>query len=231
MNISKHIPNTITCLNLLSGALACVMVMRYDNTLAAFYLILLAAVFDFSDGFAARSLHAYSKIGAELDSLADVVSFGLAPGCMIFVCLDQITNGNFVRFVGLLLPVFAALRLAKFNTDTRQTTSFLGLPVPSTALFWAALIPVIEPFGMQHPAVCSIVVVALVGAFCGLMVSEIPMFSLKFKNFTWKDNHKPFILIALSVAWIVLFAVVGVPMISVSVIICSYILLSLIFKS
>ncbi|KAA6301891.1 MAG: CDP-diacylglycerol---serine O-phosphatidyltransferase [Candidatus Ordinivivax streblomastigis] len=228
MNFIKYIPNTITCLNLLSGCMACVMALRFDNYTGAFLFIILAAIFDFLDGFAARLLKAYSNIGAELDSLADVISFGLAPGTIVYSYLIKITEDSPFALAGFLLPVFAALRLAKFNVDTRQTTSFLGLPVPSSALFWAALIPTIYPYSQQMPILCTLAVVVLVLAFCGLMVSEIPMFSLKFKSFAWKGNQKPYMLIGISTACIVLFFLLGLPMLSVSLIILIYILMSLI---
>ncbi|MDR0546407.1 MAG: CDP-diacylglycerol--serine O-phosphatidyltransferase [Dysgonamonadaceae bacterium] len=226
----KLIPNTITCLNLFSGCLACVMALRFDNFTAAFWLIVAAAVFDFCDGFAARGLKAFSPIGADLDSLADVIGFGLAPGAMIYSYLNAILNGNPLAFAGFILPVFAALRLAKFNVDTRQTTSFLGLPVPASALFWASLIPVIRPYSEAFPVLCSVVILVLMLAFCGLMVSEIPMFSLKFKNFRWKDNQKPFLLITISAAYILIFAGIGKILLSLSFIILTYILMSVIVK-
>ncbi|GHT76338.1 CDP-diacylglycerol--serine O-phosphatidyltransferase [Bacteroidia bacterium] len=228
--IKQSIPNTITCLNLFSGSLACVFALRYDNLTVAFWLILAAAIFDFFDGFAARGLKAFSPLGADLDSLADVISFGLAPGAMIYSYLNVITHENPVAFAGFLLPVFAALRLAKFNIDTRQTTSFLGLPVPASALFWASLIPVIRPYSEANPILCSVVILVLVLAFCGLMVSEIPMFSLKFKNFTWKDNQPPFLLIGISAAYILIFAAIGKLLLSVSFIILTYILMSVLVK-
>ncbi|MDR1683759.1 MAG: CDP-diacylglycerol--serine O-phosphatidyltransferase [Candidatus Symbiothrix sp.] len=229
--LKKYIPNTITCLNLFSGCLACVMVLRFDQLSGAFYFIILAAIFDFCDGLAARYLKAYSNIGAELDSLADVVSFGVAPGTMIYSYLDAITNGNPIAFIGFLLPVFGALRLAKFNIDTRQTTSFLGLPIPASALFWASLLPVIQPYSEANPIICTMVVSILLLAFGGLMVSEIPMFSLKFKNLRWKDNQYPFILIILSAVYIVFFAIAGKIILSISFIILTYILMSILQKS
>ena len=224
--IKKHIPNTISCLNLCSGCLACVYALRFDNLTLAFWLIVAASVFDFVDGLAARGLKAYSPIGADLDSLADLVSFGLAPATMIFSCIDTITNGSFVAYTAFLLPVFAAIRLAKFNIDTRQTTSFLGLPVPASALFWASLIPVIGPYSQTLPWLSTIVIFSMMLTFCGLMVSEIPMFSLKFKNFTWKDNRKPFLLIAISVLYIVIFVLLEKILLVPSFIILSYIILS-----
>ena len=227
----KHVPNMITCLNLLAGCMACVMVLRFDNFTGAFIFIAFAAVFDFLDGMAARLLNAYSKIGAELDSLADVISFGLAPGCIVYSYLATYASGTSWPLIAFLLPVFSALRLAKFNVDTRQTTSFLGLPVPASGLFWAALIPSIHLFAPSFSMVVPVGIVILVIVFCLLMVSEIPMFSLKFKNLKWKGNEWAFSLVLISVVLIFLFAFLEMPLLGVSVIILIYILLSLIKRS
>ena len=225
----KYIPNFITCLNLFAGCLACLMALKFDNHMGAFVFIALASLFDFLDGFAARLLKAYSKIGAELDSLADVVSFGLAPSCIIYSFLAQQTLGTSFEnlpFIAFLLPIFAALRLAKFNIDTRQTTSFLGLPVPACGLFWASFIPslpVVFPFFNSNPMILIIIILVLLIIFCLLMVSEIPMFSLKFKHYGWKGNERPYTLVILSGLFIVIFYLFGI-----SLAICCYILLSLI---
>ncbi|GHT49940.1 CDP-diacylglycerol--serine O-phosphatidyltransferase [Bacteroidia bacterium] len=240
MKIMKHVPNFITCLNLFSGCLACVAVLHFSGDakfLAAFCFIALAAVFDFLDGFAARLLHAPSKIGKELDSLADVVSFGVAPGCIVYVYLEGITADaecviagltrnplTGIEFLGFLLPVFAALRLAKFNIDTRQTTSFLGLPVPSCALFFASFIPSINAVSVP----CKVfIVLALVLVFCSLMVSEVPMLALKFKNASWKDNKWSFLVVIVAIILIGFCAQSGNPLLGVCLTIVAYILLSL----
>ena len=225
----KYIPNFITCLNLFAGCMACVMALKFDNYIGAFVFIALASLFDFLDGFAARLLKAYSKIGAELDSLADVVSFGLAPACVVYSFLVQQTIDTSyanLPFIAFLQPIFAALRLAKFNIDTRQTTSFLGLPVPACGLFWASFIPSIPavfPFLYSNPMLSIIVVLVLLIIFCLLMVSEIPMFSLKFKHYGWKENERSYTLIVLSGLFIAIFSLFGI-----SLAICCYILLSLI---
>jgi CDP-diacylglycerol--serine O-phosphatidyltransferase len=226
----KNIPNLITCLNLFAGCLSCVMVLKFDNYIGAFIFIALASVFDFLDGMAARLLKAYSNIGAELDSLADVVSFGLAPGCILYSYLVLVMGvGSFLPFIAFLLPVFAALRLAKFNVDTRQTTSFLGLPVPASGLFWASFIPSMlyyyQPF---RPEILLIGTLVLLIIFCLLMVSEIPMFSLKFKNLNWKGNEWSFSLILIAIGLFVVFFSVGLWLLSIGVIIIAYIILSLI---
>ena len=227
----KQIPNLITCLNLLAGSFACVMALKFNNYTGAFIFIAMASVFDFLDGLAARLLKAYSNIGAELDSLADVVSFGLAPGCIVYSYFASYTNIAGFPLLAFLLPVFAALRLAKFNVDKRQTTSFLGLPVPASGLFWASFIPSIHPiaalFSISNYVLLTIVVVLLI-AFCVLMVSELPMFSLKFKNLKWADNQWPFLLIGISAIILIVFYALGMVLLGVSAIILTYIILSVV---
>jgi CDP-diacylglycerol--serine O-phosphatidyltransferase len=226
----KNIPNFITCLNLFAGSLACVMALRFENYTGAFAFIVMASVFDFLDGFAARMLKAYSNIGAELDSLADMVSFGLAPGCIVYIYLVHfpLELPFAVPFAAFFLPVFAALRLAKFNVDTRQTTSFLGLPVPANALFWSSFIPAIAPFTASQPLFMLSLVIILIIAFSLLMVSEIPMFSLKFKNFQWKGNEWSFSLVLLSILLISIFSFLGTVFFGVCLIIVVFILMSLV---
>ena len=140
--IKNNIPNAITCLNLVCGVLACMMMPDWDNNLFGlmgyhyiYLLIALAALWDFLDGLVARALGAVSAIGKELDSLCDLVSFGLAPGLLVYFMLDDCTD-SLLRFVALLIPVCGALRLARFNVDTQQTTTFTGLPIPANAMFW-----------------------------------------------------------------------------------------------
>ncbi len=187
--IKKHVPNFITSLNLFSGCVAVFFAFQ-DNYKAAFVAILIAAVFDFMDGFAARLLKAYSPMGKELDSLADVVSFGLAPGAIVFSLLSNVEIA-WLPFVGFLIPVFSGLRLAKFNIDTRQTDSFLGLPVPANAIFWSGIVYSFSAFLLSYVWV----VVGLVVLFCYFLVSEIPMFSLKFKSVAWKNNALQYIFL------------------------------------
>ena len=243
-SLTKGIPNMITCLNLFSGSLACVLATE-ENYTGAFIFIVFAAIFDFLDGFAARLLRAFSPIGKDLDSLADVVSFGLAPGLLIFSFLQKLEitasiNIGF-HFIGFLIPIFAALRLAKFNIDTRQTNSFLGLPVPANALFWGALIPTLNntflggdlslKFANYHtPGIDGvlgdgwgliILIIGFVIIFGLLMVSELPMFSLKFKSYGWKGNEMQYFLIILTVLLVVFFQLFGI-----SLCILAYILMS-----
>ena len=188
--MKKHIPNFITCLNLFSGCVAAYLAFK-GNYPGAFIAILLASVFDFMDGFAARMLKAYSAMGKELDSLADMVSFGLAPGAIVFSLLSETGINEWLPFLGFMIPVFSGLRLAKFNIDDRQTSSFIGLPVPANAIFWAGLVYSFSPFLLNTVWLLLIMVVV----FSYLLISEIPMFSLKFKNISWKDNQNQFIFL------------------------------------
>jgi CDP-diacylglycerol--serine O-phosphatidyltransferase len=188
--VIKHIPNTITCLNLFSGCLSCVAAFLGEFQLAS-GLIILAAIFDFMDGFAARMLKAYSPMGKELDSLADMISFGLAPSFIVFYFLRQ-NLGIYFAIAAFIIPVFSALRLAKFNIDERQTSSFLGLPTPPNAIFWAFLVSSLaEKFAVPSETsllISHLMVYVFIPIFSLLMVSEIPMFSLKIKSLSWKEN-------------------------------------------
>lgn len=218
--VTKHIPNTITCCNLLSGCLAC-MAAHYGLIERAFLFIVLGAVFDFCDGLSARLLHAYSPIGKELDSLADLITFGFAPALLCMHMLSQFNLPEFVPYFGLILVAFAALRLAKFNTDTRQTTSFLGLPVPANALFWCGVaVSVTEKTYSDN--IYAWILIAVAVCMSLLMVSEIPMFSLKFKNLKWADNKVRFIFLAVGVILLVILKLRGA-----SAVIGWYIILSL----
>jgi CDP-diacylglycerol--serine O-phosphatidyltransferase len=222
----KHIPNLITCLNLFAGSLACVMALKFENYTGAFFFIALAALFDFLDGLAARALHAWSPMGVELDSLADVVSFGLAPGCVVYSYFDSYSSTSGLPLVAFLLPIFAALRLAKFNTDARQRASFLGLPVPASGLFWASFIPSIHWIAIFPMTAILPCVVLLLVLFCVLMVSELPMFSLKFKNLKWEDNRWQFSFVAASLLVLVAFVALRMALLGVSVVVLLYIILS-----
>ncbi len=216
MKIKNSIPNLLTCFNLVSGCIAVVMALRGEISWATFWIII-AAVFDFSDGFAARILKAYSPMGKELDSLADMVSFGLAPGMIVFWMLEQLCSGgclgfagNYIPYLGFIIPTFSGLRLAKFNIDTRQTTSFIGMPVPAHALFWSSIgysfqysLPVGNMFFLSVLVVISIITSLL-------LVSEVPMFSLKVKSLAWKGNELRYVLIIGAILLIAFFGVLGI---------------------
>lgn len=183
MRITKHIPNTITSMNLLCGALG--VIFTFQGALhIAFYLMLAAAVCDFLDGLAARLLKAYSPMGKELDSLADLVSFGLLPSMMLHRRLVEGGMTGFWSYIPLIIVVFSALRLAKFNVDDRQSENFLGLPTPACAMWCGSLVyaadhGVMSMAGLLHGQY-MIPIASVVLAL--LLVSEIPMFSFKFKK-------------------------------------------------
>lgn len=203
--IRANIPNTITCLNLLSGCLATVFALKGDTDCGlltchqmAFIFIGCATVFDFCDGLAARLLHAYSSLGKELDSLSDLISFGLAPAALVYSTMEAYDAG-ILAYAAFLLTIFGALRLAKFNIDDRQTTSFIGLPIPSNAIFWIGFIAWTNEFGYPgHVAMLLLVVI-----FSLLMVSRLRMFSLKVKTLEWRSNVRRYALIIGSVSFLV----------------------------
>lgn len=185
MNPLRHLPNALTSMNLLCGVAGVVCTLQGRFCLA-FPLMLCAAAFDFLDGLCARLLNAYSNIGKELDSLADMVSFGVLPSLMLYQTMSEATDGSRWSLLTLILAVFSALRLAKFNTDARQTEQFIGLPVPASAMIcgaWTALVHARpESFaaawtGLAGGYVCLPVLAVTLGL---LAVSEIPMFSMKF---------------------------------------------------
>lgn len=215
MSLKKHIPNFITCLNLFSGCISIVMALQGNLFWAALWIII-AAVFDFMDGFAARILKAYSAIGKELDSLSDVVSFGVAPGMILYFLLTQaaplLPLGDlnlFVPYLAFVIPVFSGLRLAKFNVDERQTSSFLGLPVPAHALFWASIGYSVQPLVGQYPALFTAVSLAVALLTSLLLVSEVPMFSLKIKSLAWKGNELRYILAVCAILFVVVWGFLG----------------------
>ncbi|MDR2914533.1 MAG: CDP-alcohol phosphatidyltransferase family protein [Tannerella sp.] len=248
-SIVRHIPNTLTCISLAFGFYAAILGISGDYS-GAMIAIFIAAIFDFSDGLAARLLKAYSAMGKELDSLADIISFGVAPGMMLFSFLDKLLytlswNDSWICKLFLLaafaIPVFSGLRLAKFNIDERQKTSFIGFPVPAHAILWSSLIVALSPaviiygddsYGIFQLSqfITSITPEALlIGlsiaavATSLLLVSEIPMFSLKISSFTWKENKLQYILILSAILLITLFGIIGI-----SATILLYILLSVI---
>lgn len=225
--IKKNIPNTVTCLNLFSGCIACIMAFEAKYELALFFIIL-GAVFDFFDGLLARALNAHSVIGKDLDSLADDVSFGFAPSVIVFSLFKEMHYPSnieilapYLPYTAFLISVFSALRLAKFNNDTRQTSSFIGLPVPANALFWGSLVAGAHEILISesmHPAYLFL----LVCLSSWLLVSEIPMFSLKFKNLSWTDNKISFTFLIICIPLLVFLGIS-----SFAAIIVCYILLSL----
>lgn len=238
--MKKHIPNFITTLNLFSGCIGIIIALQYRIDYAA-YFIAVAALFDFMDGMAARLLHVKSEIGKELDSLADVVSFGVLPGILVYQLMANSLNTpvsgllsyiSIFALVALIIPVLSAVRLAKFNLDTRQTTSFIGLPVPANALFLGSL-PLIQLQAGFSDSLSWLTVItdnyyvlALIAIGMSLLlVSQIPLISLKFRNLKFADNKPQFILVAFAVITFAAVTFAAIPLI-----ILAYILLSLLFK-
>lgn len=214
--MKKHIPNTLTLLNLVSGCIAIVNAFGGNFTGVVIW-VMVAAAFDFFDGFAARLLHAPSSIGKELDSLSDVVSFGVAPAMAVFVLLRDYMSipavfssaKTIVPYIAFVIPAFSALRLAKFNLDERQTTSFIGFPTPANALFWISFCYGMQPAAPENEAL-FFATIAFVLLLSVLMVAEIPMFSLKIKHFTFKENEQQLLLFVILVAFLALWGILGI---------------------
>lgn len=209
--LRNNIPNIITSLNLLAGAIACVFAInsnvQYGELLGyqiAFICIGLASVFDFCDGLVARMLNSVSMLGKELDSLSDCVSFGLAPSMLIYSTLEHFNPGAAVNFVAFVVAVFGAFRLAKFNVDTTQTTSFKGIPIPANAIFWVGYINSCYAQNEVTP-----VIYLLIATLSLLMVCNLPMFSFKAKSFGLKDNWYCYLLLVVVVTSISIFGVTG----------------------
>jgi len=262
--IVAFIPNLFTLGNLFCGCLGIIFAFQWRLDLAA-YMVFLAAFLDFFDGFFARLLKVDGELGKQLDSLADMVSFGVVPGVVMYHLLgvSEINSINYpdflrdynVALIALMIPIFSAYRLAKFNIDTRQSHGFIGLPTPANAIFFCS-IPLIlgingykwistyatdpqmiymdvnlnhgEVLGFLSVSYVSVfthlyILVGLIVVFSFLLVSEIPLFALKFKNFGWTDNKIKYIFIVLSITLLILFQSVAVPFIVIL-----YILLSIV---
>ena len=209
--IRRNIPNAITCMNMLSGALACIFAFRSSEMFGpltgyqvAFCLIGAATVFDFFDGFVARALNVASLIGKELDSLSDLISFGMAPSMILFNMMNAFDAGLW-SYASLLVVIFGGIRLARFNVDTRQTSSFIGLPIPSNAIFWIGYSAIVYGTSFFNIPLT----IALIVIFSYLMVSPLPMSSLKFKNYRFAENIDRYLLIAVTVAFVAVLGVGG----------------------
>ena len=224
--ITRNIPNTITCCNLISGCIATLSAFMGEIHMALLWIII-GAIFDFFDGMSARLLHVSSPIGKELDSLADDITFGMAPAAIVFYEMGIMEYPAFLApvqpympFVAFLIAAFSALRLAKFNLDERQAMGFIGLPTPANALFWGALLvgagDIIENTTWMVP-----VVIVMILLSCWLLVSEIPMFALKFKHWGWKGNEVKYLFMITCVPLLIVFGVTAF-----AIIIAWYVLLS-----
>ena len=235
--MKKHIPNIITLLNLSSGFTAILLATQGHLNYAA-YLVFAGIFFDFFDGFVARILKTSSELGLQLDSLADMVTSGIAPGIVLFILLHNtdidwnfkqyisFENGfSFLPFTGLLLSLGAAYRLAKFNVDERQDHDFIGLPTPAMAVFVMSL-PLISLYGNYEWAVHLVKepyflsATGILGAL--LMNSELPMFSLKLQNFSLKQNALVYVFLSLSILLLIFFQIVGIPLIIIMYIVLSF---------
>ena len=224
--MKKHIPNAITCCNLVSGCIATVLALHGDPAMALLWIII-GAVFDFFDGMSARLLGVSSPIGKELDSLADDVTFGVAPSAVIFNFLADICQHelSFLPYVAFVMAAFSALRLAKFNLDERQTTSFIGLPTPANALFWGSLITSMGEVLKSSPYYLY-GVVAMIFVSCYLLVAELPLFALKFKHWGWKGNEVKYIFVLTSALMIVCPLLLWQSVIGIAAVIAWYVVLS-----
>lgn len=229
MAIKKHIPNTITCCNLISGCIAIAYAFSGKIEIS-FIWIIIGAVFDFFDGMSARLLKVSSPIGKELDSLADIVTFGVAPSTILFSKLGIMSYPSLLEslrdilpFIAYIMAAFSALRLAKFNLDERQTLGFIGLPTPANALFWGSLLIGLGKRIDSSPLMCIFIIV---GIFISswLMVSEIPMFALKFKEWGWKKNQIKYIFLLTCIPLIAIFGITGFAIIVAWYVIISYII-------
>lgn len=222
MKLLRHLPNVLTCGNLLCGCVGIIFTLQYATSYAAWF-VWAACVFDFLDGFAARTLKVSSPIGKELDSLADVVSFGVLPAILMFQMIDILSSSPFLPYTAFALVVFSALRLAKFNVDENQKDSFIGLPTPANALFITSLIFLRPPWDFFISNDLFLVAITLI--FSLLLVSPWEMFGLKFKNFQWAEDKVRFTFIVISVLLLAVGQAAALPFV-----ILFYILISLLMR-
>jgi CDP-diacylglycerol--serine O-phosphatidyltransferase len=228
----KHIPNIITLANLVSGCVAVAMAFQARFEAVVFWVIL-AAVFDFLDGAAARALRVQSSLGKELDSLADVVSFGVAPSMAVFIllCDKQFIPdfaepiSAFIPYLAFLIPAFSAYRLAKFNVDERQTDSFIGLPTPANGLFWVSYCAGIGILMSENQYFVFLITIILIFVMSLLMISNIPMLSFKTKKLAFRGNERQIAVALLMVIFFILWGIIGIALG-----VLAYILLSIFTK-
>ena len=226
MNIKKHIPNSITCCNLIAGCTATYWAFSGAWDVALLFIVI-GAVFDFFDGMSARLLGVSSPIGKELDSLADDITFGFAPSAILFDFLKSGTEHlpcPYLPYAAFIMAAFSALRLAKFNLDERQAMGFIGLPTPANALFWGALIVGVGDYLVSSPYYYYTVVAGIFVSWY-LLVAEIPMFALKFKHWGWKGNEIKYIFLLTCVPLLVFLGISGL-----AAVIAWYIILSVFTK-
>lgn len=226
--IVRNIPNSITCCNLISGCIATYNAFLGDIRMALLWIIV-GAVFDFFDGMSARLLKVSSPIGKELDSLADDITFGFAPSAIIFYELSIMEYPSellmlkpYMPYFAFVMAAYSALRLAKFNLDERQSLGFIGLPTPANALFWGALFVGAQNF-MESTAYMLPVVLLMICVSCWLLIAEVPMFALKFKQWGWKGNEVKYIFLISCLPLLMIFGITAF-----SVIIAWYVVLSVV---
>ncbi len=220
--VKKHIPNFLTCCNLICGCVGLVLTFEGKAPYAV-YLVWLAMLFDFLDGFTARILKAFSPMGKELDSLADLVTFGVLPSVILFKMISAASPHAYLPFLAFIIAVFSALRLAKFNIDDRQQTVFIGLPTPANALFLSSLVFVDDLYPQWLTAPVLVVITVL---FSLLLVAPIELFSLKFKSFNWKGNEVRFLFLGTGLVLVLLCWQLALPLI-----IIAYLLISVVVKA
>ena len=203
-DILAQVPNTITCLNLISGCVAIALAFAGNYT-GASAAIFAAAVFDFMDGAVARLMKAYSAVGKELDSLSDLVSFGVAPAAMLFNVLPEQLS-----WIAIAVPVCGALRLARFNVDSRQTTSFIGMPIPANALMWVGAV---AWYSTAAPQIPEWLIICAVGLGAQTMLDPIQLVSLKFQNFGFStENVLRYAVIFIAVVSVILLGLPGLSL-------------------
>ncbi|MDA0315485.1 MAG: CDP-diacylglycerol--serine O-phosphatidyltransferase [Bacteroidetes bacterium] len=221
MNLKAQLPNLITLLNLLSGVMGILWVLE-GQLLYGAYFVLLSATFDFFDGFAARLLKVQSDIGKELDSLADVVSFGVLPGILLFAITKTQTDSQFFPYLTLIIPLLSAYRLAKFNLDIRQSDRFIGLPTPANALFLTTLPHLAARWPELSPWLSSPIALVVIAWLTSLLlVAELPLIALKFKNSSFTDNSYRYALLVIGAVCLIWLQLAGIPLV-----ILAYLLLS-----
>jgi CDP-diacylglycerol---serine O-phosphatidyltransferase len=225
LKLTAHIPNLLTLLNLLSGVIGIIWVLEGEVLYGA-YFVLISAGFDFFDGFAARLLKVQSLLGKELDSLSDVVSFGVLPGVIIFSLIEKQSSNPWLPYLGLIIPLLSAYRLAKFNLDTRQGDKFIGLPTPANALFLSSIPHLAQTFQeasfLQEP----LLLLGTAWTCSLLLISELPLIALKFKSFSFSETKYIYFILASAVALVGWLQLAGIPLV-----ILLYILVSLVQRA
>lgn len=226
MNIKKHIPNLITLLNLFSGCIALVYAVesKEPNFEMVFFFVCLGIFLDFFDGFFARLFKVSSPLGLQLDSLADMVTSGLVPGFVMFLMLSKNADSSFIPYLGFIITLGSCYRLANFNIDTRQTDSFIGLPTPANALLILSLPLVLQNTNQELIRTFlenQWVLLAITAFSAYILNAEIPLFSLKIKEFSFAKNKLQIIFLTISVALLIAFQFLGIPLV-----ILFYVLLS-----